>query len=186
MRLFVAVDLDPAVNQRVAELIALHAPRAPKARWVKPEKLHVTLVFLGNVEDALVPQVEAAVQAGAQAHAPLTLHARGAGGFPSKTRPRVLWLGLEGDLAPLAALQATLSQHLVPLGYEPEHREYRPHLTLARAPERSGEQQLARCIAALGEVDLGASEVREVVLYQSKLSPKGATYTALVRAPLCA
>ncbi len=184
IRLFIAVELGEAVNARVACEIARVRRRAPEAKWVRPEAVHITLAFLGWVPDERVGQYRQALERVASKHAPLTLYVRGGGTFGSSKRPRVLWLGIEGDVERLAEVQADLTKELLPLGYEPENRPFKPHLTLARARDKAGDKGLAACAEMLANVDLGESHVGELVLFQSQLSPKGAVYTPLFRPAL--
>lgn len=184
MRLFIAVDLAPGVLEETGGLVERLRRFAPEAKWVKPESLHVTLAFLGEVPDEQRPEIDRVVQAVASAHQPLKLRARGGGAFGTKRHPRVLWVGLEGEIEKLASIQGALSRALQPLGFEPESRPFKPHLTLARARDPRGDEALARCVEVLGRTDLGESAVFSLVLYRSQLSPKGAKYTPLLSAPL--
>src|SRR3954467_352765 len=103
-RLFVAVDLGEAVRRALDQLQRELKPLARDARWAAPENAHLTLAFLGSMEEALVPQLSGALGAVAAEAAPLQLHLQGGGAFGSSKRPRVLWVGVEGDVAPLQAL----------------------------------------------------------------------------------
>lgn len=178
-RLFVAVDPSRAVVEGLHGVLDSLAPLAPDARWVVPEKLHLTLAFLGNVEEETIPRIEAILRDVAPRHPPLSLLAKGGGTFGRGRQPRVLWMGLEGEVEALAGLREATEEGLVSVGYVKEEREFRPHLTLARAREPRGDPGLARAAVALAAVDLGAFRVEEVALYRSVLSPKGSTYTRL-------
>jgi len=184
VRLFVAVDVGAELRSRLTEATRRLRAEAPDAKWIGADGVHVTLVFLGEVEDAVASEIAGAVGAVARRHAPLTLGARGSGSFGPGRRPRVLWIGLDGGLAELAAIQEDLVAALTPLGHEPERRAFQPHLTLARARHPRGDPALARCVTALADVDLGSIEVSELVLYQSDLSSNGARHTPLSRARL--
>lgn len=184
MRLFVAVDPSEAVRDALAATITSGRAVAPDAKWVRPEAVHLTLAFLGNVDDALAPQVASALAGVAHRHAPIELAARGVGSFGGARRPGVLWVGLEGQVAALQALQADVEAALVPLGYQLEERAFRPHLTLARAREGRGDPALGAARDALGPGELGSFTAGELILYQSQLSPRGAKYLALARHPL--
>lgn len=185
LRLFVAVDPAPEVRDRLRDAIARMRPSAPSAKWVDAGSLHVTLAFLGDVEEARVAEHSAAIAAVASRHAPIDLSFRGAGGFGGK-KPRVLWVGVEGGVASLAEAQRDLSAALVPLGFTSENRPFTAHLTLARARDPRGDAGLAACAEALAGEDFGATRVTEILLYRSDLSSKGAKYTALSSAPLSA
>jgi 2'-5' RNA ligase len=116
----------------------------------------------------------------------VALRAAGFGCFPSGTRPRVVWADVVAGVAPLAALAADVQQALVPLGYVPEARPFRAHLTLGRVRSPRGVRALVDAVAAAGAPDFGAWTAGEVVLYRSHLHPKGARYEPLARPRLAA
>lgn len=184
MRLFVAVSPSAEVLGRIEQSLHSLRLRAPSAKWVKVDNMHLTLAFLGERDAADVPKLSEALSGAASKHAPFELCFRGGGGFGRPSRPRILWAGCEGDTAALAALQKDVEAALVPLGYVAEQREYNAHLTLARAKEQGGDFKLAGCIEVLEKADFGVTRVEEVTLYESRLSPGGARYEALHRAPL--
>src|SRR5712692_2247849 len=179
MRLFIAIDLGQAVRALVEKEIERLRALAPNARWVKAEGVHVTLAFLGRIEDARAEEVKAIVSEVARRHPPLQLKVEGIGGFGSSARPRVLWVGLTGDVEPLASIKTDLEKRLTPLGYQPEKRAFKPHLTLARSRMPNGDSALARCIRASEIISFGTAKVSRLILFRSDLSPKGAKYTAL-------
>ncbi len=182
-RLFVAVDPAPAVAERVAAAVSAVRSLAPSAKWAGPESFHLTLAFLGDMSVAQVPDLAAAVGAAALRHSPIDVRFAGAGTFGGR-RPRVLWAGVTGDAAALAALAGDVEQALAPFGYVPEHRPFTAHLTLARARDPRGEPGLVDCAAKLAGEDFGPTRVEQVILYRSELSPKGAAYTPLAALPL--
>src|SRR5512140_1503941 len=184
MRLFVAVDLGDEVVRTVNEQVQKLRRRAPDAKWVDAHKMHVTLVFLGQTDEARAGEVGDAVRAAASGHAPLTISVESGGGFGTKKAPRVLWIGLAGDVEALGRLQQDVAQRMAALGFEMEQRPFKPHLTLARAREQRGDPALALCAQELEGKSFGKARVAELILFESKLSPKGAQYTPLVKAPL--
>jgi RNA 2',3'-cyclic 3'-phosphodiesterase len=190
VRLFVAVDPAPQVTARIDRVLAEDLrPRAPSARWVSPGSLHLTLTFLGDTYDGAAPDIAFALTKVASAHARFSLRFRGGGSFGATDRPRILWAGVEGDLAALAALQRATSAALQPLGYKPEERRFHPHLTLGRARDPRGDAALAACVAHLAHLahlaeDFGETTVTSLVLYQSILAREGARYDALAVLPL--
>jgi 2'-5' RNA ligase len=187
-RLFVALEPPDAVRRRIsaaaAELRHAAGRAADDLRWVPAENVHLTLQFLGAVPEERVADVSAAVSAAAAGARPLTLAVKGAGGFPNARRPRVLWLGLEGDVPVLAALVAELGRRLAPLGFPPEARPFSPHLTLGRSRDPRGAPGLGGALAATAHGDGFAWRAAELVLVESHLSPRGPRYEAILRAPL--
>ena len=179
-RLFVALEPPEPVRRRLAALAAdlrrAAGRAADEVRWVEPEKVHLTLQFLGAVPEERVPAVSEAVRAAAGAARPLSLEVKGAGGFPNARRPRVLWAGVAGDVEPLAALAADLGARLAPLGFAPEDRPFSPHLTLGRARDGRGAPGLAGALARTAQADGCPWRASELVLVESHLSPKGPRY----------
>jgi 2'-5' RNA ligase len=161
MSVFLALDLDDAVRARVTSLIDEHRA-ALSAKWLRADKLHVTLVFLGNATpqqvDTFVPRIDAL----AWGRAPFSLRLQGAGTFVTARAPSVLWLGVEGQLDALAALHHEATESL---GGGPERdREWAPHLTLARAKQPSAFDALQ---ASLRDFVTPQFQVRHVSLYES-------------------
>lgn len=167
MRLFVGVTLGEQITSRAALVLKRLEVLAPRARWVAPEKLHVTLSFLGEVEPERVPELAEVLRQVGAAHAPLVLSVEGGGSFGSPRQPRVLWAGLAGETEALAALQADTVAALRPLGFRPEERNFIAHLTLARAGQLRGDRALAACVRALEQERWGETRVDRLVLFES-------------------
>ncbi len=176
MRLFVAVDVPSSLKDAIEdEVVGTLRDRVPGARWTRPEGRHLTLKFLGNVADERVAVIAVAVEAASGRHQGFTASFSEIGGFPNLRRPRVLWIGLGEGAEPMAALAAEIEGELAPLGFEPEGRPFSGHLTLARFP-RPRVVELSEVVAPAGRFD-----VDDVVLFESKLHPKGARYLAVDR-----
>ena len=192
MRLFVALDIDVAIRQRIAGFLDGIREFAPDVRWVRAESLHLTLKFIGEQPDGRLSTIQGAL---AEIHSPATgLNFHGYGFFPTARSARVFWVGVDADES-LAHLASRVEQALETLGIKPEGREFSPHLTLARgksgAPQRRpGDrpnrsfQRLQEKLDALPPPEFGTMTAREFFLYQSKLSPAGSQYTQLQRFPL--
>jgi 2'-5' RNA ligase len=188
VRLFVAVEIGDALSARAAELSrelqrrAADAAPGAKITWVPADRLHLTVRFIGEVDDARAQAVcEALTPALASGAFDLTLH--GAGAFPKGGSPRVLWVGVTAGREPLLAIEREVTSRLTPLGVEEEERAYSPHLTLARVREPAG-LRTARLLEGLTGREIGTTRIDAITLFQSKLSPKGPTYTSLLHVPL--
>ena len=181
VRLFVAIDIAPAVGADVARAVDHVRGLAPRARWASGETAHLTLAFHGAVADDLVPAVADAVRWTAARHRRFTLEVRGAAVFGSPRRPRVLWAGIGGDVAALAAVQGDVAAGLERVGLAREDRPFHPHLTLARARDLRGDPGLVACARALADARFGAQPVPAIVLYESRLGHGGARHCALAR-----
>jgi 2'-5' RNA ligase len=186
MRLFVAVDLSDEARQAMAaerkRIAAALAGRPTSLKWVRPEHLHLTLVFLGSVDEARAHAVVDAVGRDVDA-APFDMVFDGVGVFPPRGEPRVLWTGVTQGAAELVALHRELGQRSAALGIALEDRSFHPPLTLGRWRE-SRRQDRERALAAQGCDPIARVRVQRATLYESRLSPSGPTYTALAHANL--
>ncbi len=183
IRTFIAVDVNSALAEKIAALLASFAKTRADVRWVRTDGLHITLKFLGPTREADLPSVQAAMSAVADHHAPWQIELRGVGAFPSLKRPRVLWVGVR-DGGQLTEVARELDQALAPLGFAPEERAFQPHLTLGRFRSLHRWDALEEAIKPYLDEPLGASEVTELILYESDLRPGGAVYTRLCQIPL--
>jgi 2'-5' RNA ligase len=186
-RLFVAAWLpDAAAREAAGVLRRLRADAGvADVKWVSPENLHVTLRFLGDVEEDRVPAVRDCVERAAAGVLPFRLRLAGVGAFPPRGAPRVLWIGIADGAKELARLASRTEKQLLDRGLigAPETRPFRAHVTLGRP---RGTRSPGRTADLLGEVAFegGAHRLEEVRLVESRLSPRGASYTAVARVPL--
>ncbi len=191
IRTFIAVELSSALRGRIGdlqqrvkgELARELRRRAPDARiqWVRTESMHLTVKFLGDVTEDSIKDIEHALARIAQGHAAFSVEVAGLGVFPGARAPRVLWLGLAGEVDRLAALAQALDEALADLGYPRERRPFQPHLTLARIKDRG--REVGQALGGTGWLDqrtmLGSLEVTALSLIKSDLTPGGAIYTRL-------
>lgn len=185
MRLFIAVELDPAVVRRVAacgdELRGRAAARAPRARvtWVPPEHLHVTVRFIGEVEDAQGQAIVAAVERDLGVK-PFDVIVQGVGTFPERGAPRVIWVGIADGGESLAAIEREIVTRLGACGIPGEERPYHPHVTLARVREAAGLRP-GPLLEGCADRRFGTSRVDAITLFQSRPSAQGQVYVPLRR-----
>lgn len=188
LRLFIAVELPQEWTEALAATqAALRRRGLERLRWVRPEGIHLTLKFLGNVEERRVPELTQALTHAAAGSAPLRLDLGEPGVFGPPARPRVVWRGVRGDLAALTRLWQAVEAQVGPLGFPQERERFSPHLTLARVPQDVPGDTRAAIGAALKDTRAsGASPllVQEIALMRSQLGPGGARYTRLAVAPL--
>lgn len=188
-RLFIAIPLPDVVVsylRAIQENLRQQAP-ARTVRWVAPEGIHLTLKFLGDVPLTHAGDIEGALVEAARAHDGFALSIGGLGCFPNPNRPRVLWAGIEGERHALAALRDDVERQVAPLGYPTEDRPFSPHLTLGRIRPEASRTDAATVGSLLGHVTVGTAHtwrVGHVSLMRSELSPRGAIYSELARAPL--
>lgn len=184
VRSFLAIDPPEAVRRNIARIQeALKRNIRGTISWVRPEGMHLTLKFLGNIGESDVQAVAAAVAGPAAATPVLKLNVQGLGVFPGPRRPRVLWIGTGGDIERLIALQKAVDLGCEACGFTKEERPFQAHLTLARIKSPQGVAGIERMLAEKGTGAAGAFEARSLTLFKSELTRKGAVYTELLRFP---
>ncbi|MEN6321281.1 MAG: RNA 2',3'-cyclic phosphodiesterase [Syntrophaceae bacterium] len=180
IRSFLAVELPPEVlNEIIGIQGRLKKTLQGYISWVRPTGIHLTLKFFGNIAEVEIPNISQAVQNAIVNVKPFTLNVRRFGAFPDMKRPRVLWLGLDGDIDVLIQLQKEMDKGFQECGFQKEERTFRPHLTLARVKEPKGVIGLAKIIEKSEDYKAGSLTVSSLTLFKSELTPKGAIYTKL-------
>jgi RNA 2',3'-cyclic 3'-phosphodiesterase len=177
VRAFVAVDLAPDVHAALARLKAELARVRSDVRWVRDDGLHATLKFLGGVPRPRLDDVRDAVTRALATIVAFPMRAHGLGAFPSMSRPRVVWAGLEGY--ELAALAQAIENALMPLGFSADGRAFHPHVTLGRVSGRRGWSAVEDILKVHWTDEFGVTLVDHVSTYRSDLRPGGAVYTKL-------
>lgn len=161
---------------------ATAAARGAKVTWIPADRLHLTIRFIGEIDDGRVPMVRQALEE-PLAVAPFSLTLCGAGTFPKSGTPRVVWLGITEGQEELLRVEREITARLTPLGIPEEERAYSPHLTLARVRDPAGLKS-TRLLDGFTDRRIGTTQIDAITLFHSKLSPKGPTYTPLLRTPL--
>lgn len=179
MRAFIAIDLPHPVRAALAGVQASFQSLCPDARWARPEGIHLTLKFLGEISEAQIAQVTGALTQTA-AFEPFSVEATGLGFFPNSKRPRVFWAGVSAPPA-LAELAGRIESQMEKIGFAREDRDYSPHLTLARFKVPRPQGRLVSAVTEAGTPSFGQFEVSEFFLFESKLSPQGAEYRKVIR-----
>jgi 2'-5' RNA ligase len=174
MRAFIAIDLPEHVRAGLAAAQQAFRGACREARWTRPEGIHLTLKFLGEISDAQTKQVvESLAHLGP--FEPFSAEVKGYGFFPQANRPRVFWAGVEAPPA-LAELAGRVESRLEKVGFAREDRAFSPHLTLARFQVPRPQPALVAAVSGQADVSLGQLEVSEFFLFESKLLPQGAEY----------
>ena len=188
VRAFLAIELPDGGRSALAALVAeLDAARLPYMRTMRPENIHLTIKFLGDVPATQTEAIITAVSKAAAACSPFKLEFGAVGVYPSPGRARVLWVGLKGDRAPLIDLHARVESTLASLGFEREARPYSPHLTVARIGDRASASGRQRAVKVLHDAEFQEGlplTVGSIVLMRSELSREGALHYPLARSPL--
>lgn len=186
IRSFIAIDLPEETRKALAAVQEQLKQSRARVRWVRTNSIHLTLRFLGNIHPAQVEDIALAVAQEVRDQPPITLGAAGLGAFPSRRKPRVIWIGMEGEVQRLSRIQARVENALEPLGFVREKRVFQPHLTIGRVKDRRRLQVLIDAMATLDMEPFNSFDADEIILYKSDLRPTGAIYTKLHRMPLAA
>ncbi|MDD2388957.1 MAG: RNA 2',3'-cyclic phosphodiesterase [Desulfobacterales bacterium] len=184
IRAFIAADLPEPIILSLRQLQDDLKPFNFDARWVKPDHIHLTLKFLGDIRSADAETVGRVITETAILHAPVSLVVKGIGVFPEIRRPRVLWVGIDGQISILSRLQKTIEDQLETVGFPREKRAFKGHLTLARFRYVHDPGSIIAAMTGLGGFETQPFTVNAVHLYKSRLTPAGAEYTRLVSAEL--
>ena len=183
LRTFVAVEIAEPVRLAAARFVEQLRSASADVTWVAPHNMHLTAKFLGDVAVDKIPQVCDWVAKAVAGVEPFDLQLRGVGAFPNLSRPRTIWLGTEAGHHELAALAERIEAALEGLGFAPEGREFRGHLTLGRLRRPTPAlATLTRLIQESSALEAGTTPIDHVTVFSSQLSPKGPTYEALARA----
>ena len=191
MRLFVAVDVDDRTRARVGHIIdALRkeidvSDSAARVSWIAPGRLHLTLQFIGEVSEAVAAEIETRLRPPFGLHTKFEMRFDRIGTFPPEGRPRVVWLGIDRGADGLASLHQEVQRRLADVAFRREARGFSPHLTLARFKQGGTRADTDRVTRLPLELE-GGCTIDHVTLYQSRLSPRGPTYTPLLVTPLAA
>jgi RNA 2',3'-cyclic 3'-phosphodiesterase len=178
IRAFLAVDLEPQALEQICRATDGLRERIPSIRWVPKENLHLTVKFLGNIEETRVTDIAVALRRQLSPFSRFRISAKGLGVFPERGRPKILWVGLTGK--ELTELATNVESCLLPLGFAPEQRSFTPHLTIGRwrqfdRPPGELKQELENWRGR----SFGESSVNEVILFRSELNPAGSIYRRL-------
>lgn len=184
MRLFVAANLTGAVKEALAKVQHTLRSLSGDVSWVRPENLHITLKFLGEVEGERLEAVKGVIASSVAGCGPVLLSFAGLGAFPNLHTPRVIWAGVTEGFERLSFLQANLEEGFHSIGFPRETRPFTPHLTLGRVRSSRGLQPLLEAVRTWPGNPLGEMVLERVDLMRSQLHPGGSIYTLLESFPL--
>lgn len=183
MRLFIAIQLSDEVKTALRKAQRMLAAFDRVVRWLTPEQMHLTLKFLGEVENGAVTEVSAAADLAAEPCPPFEMVIAGAGCFPPRGRVRIVWAGIDEPSGALAAYSEQLEERCAEIGFERERRPFSPHLTVGRVREDPTGGRLRQAVeqTRVGPV---SQRVDALCVFQSTLKPQGAEYAIVSRHPL--
>ena len=179
IRSFIAIPMDPEVCRATVRLIDRIREPGDGIKWVPTDNLHLTLKFLGDVHNTEVPRVCEIIRAVCADFEPFELRFAGTGGLPALSRARVIYAGVDDASGSLTRMVMDLEKQLADLGFKPEPRDYKPHLTLGRAKSRRASEEVVRRIEDEMDVELGNMSVTEVQMIASFLDKHGPTYQVM-------
>jgi RNA 2',3'-cyclic 3'-phosphodiesterase len=179
VRAFIAIPLPSPVIQTAKSLQESLKAKGLRLKWVRPENMHLTLKFLGDVELEKLPDVTAALQQIGKDFSSFSLSVRGVGVFPNIHAARVLWMGLTGQIHVLKIICRKIEEGLISLGFAPEKRAFNGHLTLGRMSGRVPAALLQDAIADLSDTESDSFQADRIELIQSDLRPNGPSYKPL-------
>jgi len=183
MRTFIAVDLPEAIKTNIEEVQNPLKKTDTYVSWVKPKNIHLTLKFLGEVEENKIEDVFYGTEKALKSLKSFSLSLKDLGGFPNLRRPRVIWVGVDKGKDELSVMQKNIEEELLKLGYPKEGRAFSPHLTIGRV---KSPRNIEKLVGLIEKTNFQTQEVRidEVVAMRSQLHPQGAIYTPLKKIKL--
>jgi 2'-5' RNA ligase len=183
IRSFIAIELPDELGTWLARLQdRLKADKSPGVKWVDPHGIHLTLKFLGNVATDKTDAITSGMEAASRGISPFNLTIKGLGVFPNLRRVQVVWVGISGEVARLSQLQQNIEANLAKLGFAPESRAFKPHLTLARLRNQTlpdARQKLGQFISDMKFEETYPFEVSVISLMKSQLTREGAIYSRI-------
>ena len=184
IRTFIAVEIPENIISGIRDLQQDLKAYGVDIRWIRPENIHLTLKFLGDVPAADMDSIFRVISRTAEGGSPISLQAKGIGVFPGVKRPRILWVGLTGQLELLSRLQKTLDSNLKGIAFSPEKRPFKGHLTIGRIKTKMNSKIFVDALMAFRRFESETFVADRIVLFKSELKPNGAEYTDLASATL--
>jgi 2'-5' RNA ligase len=184
MRTFIAIELDPAIKKSIAKFIQKWDSGDRNIRWVKPEGMHLTLKFLGEIPEEKIPPIQSVLDRIAKDYSRFPLSLKGTGSFPPAARvPRVIWIGIEKSES-IQQIQTRVENEFHKIGFPREKRKYHPHLTIGRVKSPHNLQIVLDSLDLCKQTEFGKMSVTKMTLFKSILKPTGAEYSILWEACL--
>ena len=177
IRSFIASEISESVREKIADLQEELKEHKERISWTKPHNIHLTLKFLGDIEESKTKSIGESLRAAAKEFQPFNFWVKELGVFPNFRRPRVLWVGINNPGNELNSIHCKIEQQLNQLGFPEEKTRFNPHLTIGRVKSQVSDQFIERFKTA--KFDGDEVEVEEIIFMESKLHPKGAIYTPL-------
>ncbi|MDY6855435.1 MAG: RNA 2',3'-cyclic phosphodiesterase [Thermodesulfobacteriota bacterium] len=179
IRSFLAIELPFTIIKKIKKVQDDLKSSLFSVKWVRPESIHLTLKFFGNIEEESIEEISRVITGVTSKFSPFHLEIRDIGAFPSLIRPRVIWVGVDERGDTLKILYNMIEKNLETIGFDPEQRQFNPHLTLGRVKSLEGKRTLIDKVEQCKGCDLGVFQVEALYLFKSELRPAGAVYSKL-------
>ncbi len=185
IRSFLAFEIPPEIRDTLALIYNGLRETALNVRWVKQENIHITVIFMGNVDEKNIVPMAKVLEKACNKYAPFMIRIKGAGVFSNLRNPRVLWIGVDGDIKRMRYFRDRLQKDLKAFGIKEEKRRFTPHLTVGRFKRGFNQgAKLKELIEKYRDTESDEAMLKELVLFKSELRPEGAIYTKLNSWPL--
>jgi 2'-5' RNA ligase len=182
LRCFIAIEIPETIRRSIDDSIAVLKKSGAEVKWVACENIHLTMQFLGETEEALIPKIKEALDKILSPYLPFYIRISNVGCFPDGRRPRVIWVGVE-ESRPLINLYKDIADAMEGLGYKKEERNFTPHVTIGRVKSNRNMPELSRRLEEVRSIRFSDFEVRNITLMKSELKPSGAKYYSLAEIP---
>lgn len=183
LRCFIAIEIPETIKKSITDIIDTLKKSGSDIKWVPNENIHITLQFLGETEESLIPDIKGALCKILAPYSPFYIKIADVGCFPSGRRPRVIWVGMEESRS-LINLYRDISSGMVKFGYQKEERGFTPHVTIGRVKSNRNLGELLRRLEEFTVKDYQDFEVQNITLMKSELKPSGAKYYSLAEIPI--
>jgi 2'-5' RNA ligase len=183
MRLFIAMPLPRHIEEALARVILVFKESDARVKWVEPKNIHLTMKFLGETDEQMVPEISQAIETVSRKYNAVSGFINKVGAFPNPNKPRVVWAGMAEEIADLEKIATDIETEMEKLGFEKENRKFKSHLTLGRVKDS---RQLGRLPSVLKGFELAPEKITfdRIVLFKSTLTPGGPIYDRLYEAKL--
>lgn len=183
IRLFIAIEIPSEIRSGIGAVIRELKAANADVKWEQTDKLHITLKFLGEADERLVPDILSALESVGRGYHPLTIRYAALGSFPSQREPRIIWIGVEDHSSALMPLAGSVDRSMTTLGFAKEERKFHAHVTVGRVRSRRNVRDLLRTMESI-TFESQPTTISELALVKSELKPSGSVYTILHRIPL--
>jgi 2'-5' RNA ligase len=179
VRVFIAIELESSIKEKIGRIQTRLKVTQDKIKWVKPSSVHLTLKFLGEIEEEKLEKIHQITRELGERIPPFKIEFKGMGVFPGFSSPRVIWIGARDSSSQLEELATSLEEALAREGFVREKRKWKAHLTLGRIKFLKERERLRELIQEEIETEAGDMEVKDITIMRSQLTPQGPIYTSL-------